>query len=103
MKVLELRKVVFGFFHIPCVCTVLDHLFGIRLGALEMCHVLVHRGLPTVVDHDSTNCTIDELFADCALPTPPGSHHCGDLDPYRTIGRTSVFFLSPLALNDFGK
>ena len=30
-------------------------------------------------------------------------HHCGDLDPYRTIGRTSVVFLSHPALNDFGK
>ena len=30
-------------------------------------------------------------------------HHCGDADPSRTIGRTSVVFLSPLALNDFGK
>ena len=30
-------------------------------------------------------------------------HHCGDPDPYRTIGRTSVVFLSLLALNDFGK
>ena len=58
--------------HIPCVCTVLDHLFGMRLGALEMCHVLVHRELPTVVDHDSTNCTIDEVFSDWVLPTPPG-------------------------------
>ena len=68
-----------------------------------MCHVLVHRGLPTVVDHDSTNCTIDEVFSDWALPAPPGPHLCGDPDPYRTIGRTSVVFLSPLALNDFGK
>ena len=47
--------------------------------------------------------TIDEAFADCALPTPPGPHHCGDPDPSRTIGLTSVVFLSPLALSDSGK
>ena len=54
-EAVQLRKIVFGLFHIPCVCTVLDHLFGVRLGTLEMCHVLVHRGLPTIVDNDSTN------------------------------------------------
>ena len=30
-------------------------------------------------------------------------HPCGDPDPYRTIGRTSVVFSSPPALNVFGK
>ena len=30
-------------------------------------------------------------------------HHCGDPDPSRTKGRMSVVFLSPLALNVFGK
>ena len=47
--------------------------------------------------------TIDEAFADCALPTPPGPHHCGDLDPFRTIGPTSVDFSSHPALNDSGR
>ena len=37
------------------------------------------------------------------LPTPPGPHHCGDLDPFRTIGQTSVDFSNHLALNVFGK
>ena len=44
--------------------------------------------------------TIDEVFSDCALPTP---HPFGDPDPSGTIGRMSVVFLSPLALNVFGK
>ena len=30
-------------------------------------------------------------------------HHCGDPDPSRTGGQTSVVFLTPLALNVFGK
>ena len=41
LKVLQLRE-FFGFSHIPRVCTVLDHSFGVRLGALDMCHALVH-------------------------------------------------------------
>ena len=43
MRVLQSREFVFGFSlsFIPGVCTVLDHLFGVRLGALEMCYVLV--------------------------------------------------------------
>ena len=47
--------------------------------------------------------TIDEVFSDCALLTPQGPHHCGDSDPSRTIGLTSVVFLSPLAPSDSGK
>ena len=39
--------------------------------------------------------TIDEVFTDCALPTPPGPHHCGDPDPSRTTGLTSVDFSTP--------
>ena len=46
---------------------------------------------------------IDEVFSDGALPTPPAPHHCGDPDPSRTIGLTSVAFLSPLATSDSGK
>ena len=69
VKVLQLRKIVFGFFRIPCVCTVLDHLFGVRLGALEMCHVLVHWGLRTVVDHDATNFTKTVSLCDVWLCT----------------------------------
>ena len=43
MKALQLREFVFGFSLslIPGVCTVLDHFFGVRLGALEMCCVLM--------------------------------------------------------------
>ena len=48
--------------------------------------------------------TVDEVFSDCALPTPPGpTHHCGDPDPSRTIGLMSVVLLSPLAPSDSGK
>ena len=47
--------------------------------------------------------TIDEVFSDCALPTPPGPTPLWDADPYRTFWRTSVVFLSLLALNDLGK
>ena len=25
----------------PCICTIFDHMFGIRFGALEMCYILV--------------------------------------------------------------
>ena len=39
--------------------------------------------------------TIDEPFADCALPTPPGLHHCGDPDRFQTTGLTSVGSLNP--------
>ena len=42
LKVLQLRKVVIGFSHIPSVCTVLDRFFGVRLSALEIGYVLVH-------------------------------------------------------------
>ena len=31
------------------------------------------------------------------------AHHCGDLDPLRTIGQTSADFSNHLALNVFGK
>ena len=37
------------------------------------------------------------------MPTPPAPHHCGDPDPSRTIGRTSVVFISLLAPIDSGK
>ena len=36
--------------------------------------------------------TIDEVFADCSLPSPPGSTPLWDLDPSRTVGLTSVDF-----------
>ena len=48
--------------------------------------------------------TIDEAFMDRILLTPPGPPlHCGDLDPFRTIGPTSADFSIHLALNAFGK
>ena len=47
--------------------------------------------------------TTDEAFMDSILPTPLGPHHCGDLDPLWTIGRTSVDFSNHLALSDPGK
>ena len=47
--------------------------------------------------------TIDEVFSDCALPTPPGPHHCGDPDPSRTNGQTSVDFSNHRVLNVSGK
>ena len=48
--------------------------------------------------------TIDEAFADCALPTPSGSpHHCGDPDPSRTIGRLVWFSSNHPVLNVSGK
>ena len=34
--------------------------------------------------------TIDEAFADCTLPTPPGPTRCGDPDRSPTTGETSV-------------
>ena len=45
----------------------------------------------------------DEAFADCALPTPPGSTLLWDLDPFWTIGRMSGVFWSHLVLRNFGK
>ena len=47
--------------------------------------------------------SIDEGFADCALPTPLGPHHCGVPDPFRTIGRTIVVFLSHPVLSASGR
>ena len=48
--------------------------------------------------------TIDEAFSDCALPTPPGPpHRCGDPDPFRTTGQTSVDFSNHRVPNVFGK
>ena len=35
--------------------------------------------------------TIDDVVSDFVLPTPPALQHYGDPDPYRTVGRTSVF------------
>ena len=46
--------------------------------------------------------TIDEAFSDCALPTPRAPHRCGDPDPFRTTGQTSVDFPNHLVLNAFG-
>ena len=34
-------KLFFGFFHISCVCTAIDHLVWIRFGALEKYYVLL--------------------------------------------------------------
>ena len=34
--------------------------------------------------------TIEEAFADCAIPTPP-VHHCGDLDRSQTTGLTFLW------------
>ena len=34
-------KLFFTLSSFPCICTVFDHIFGIRLGALEMCYILV--------------------------------------------------------------
>ena len=45
----------------------------------------------------------DEAFMDSILPTPPAPHHCVDLDPFRTLGPTSVDFSNRLALSDPGK
>ena len=47
--------------------------------------------------------TIDGAFSDCALPTPPGPHRCGDQVPFRTIGQASVDFSNHRALIDLGK
>ena len=47
--------------------------------------------------------TIDEAFTDTTLPAPRAPHHCGDLDPFRTIGQTSVDFLNHRVLIDSGK
>ena len=47
--------------------------------------------------------TIDEVFSECLAYAARSPRHGGEPDPSRTIGRTSVFFLSLLALNDFGK
>ena len=47
--------------------------------------------------------TIDEAFADCALPSPPGSTPLWDPDPSRTTGQTSVDFSNHPALNVSGR
>ena len=47
--------------------------------------------------------TIDEVFADCALPSPRGSTPLWDPDPSRTTGQTSVGFLNHPALSVSGK
>ena len=44
--------------------------------------------------------TIEEAFLDSIFSTPPGP---GDLDPFWTIGPTSVDFSNCLALSDPGK
>ena len=71
VKVLQMREFVFCFslFFIPCVCTVPDHLFGIRLGALEMCCVLVRWGcLPPLWITNPTNLpNTDSLCCVCFL------------------------------------
>ena len=45
----------------------------------------------------------DEAFVDCALPTPPCPHHCGDLDPFWTNGETFADFSNRRVLTIFGK
>ena len=47
--------------------------------------------------------SIDEAFADCALPTPPALHHCGDLVRFQTTGLTSVDSLRHQVLIGIGK
>ena len=37
------------------------------------------------------------------ISTPRALHHCGDLDPFRTIGQTSTDFSNHQVLIDFGK
>ena len=47
--------------------------------------------------------TVDEAFADCALPTPPGPTPLWDLDPFRITEQTSVDFLNHQAPIDIGR
>ena len=51
--------------------------------------------------------TISVLSMKCSLIVPclrrRALHHCGDPDPSRTIGQTSVDFSNHLALNVSGK
>ena len=47
--------------------------------------------------------TIDEAYADCALPTPPGTPPLWDLDPFRPIGPTSADFSNHWVLTVLGK
>ena len=47
--------------------------------------------------------SVDEVFADCAMPAQLGPHHCRDPDPFRTVGRTFVDFLSHPVLSASGR
>ena len=56
LKALQIREIAFGVSHIPGAYTVLDHLFWVRLGALQKGLSLVALSLvPFFVDYDSTN------------------------------------------------
>ena len=52
---------------------------------------------------ETTSVPFYEAYMDSISPTAPGPHHCGDLDPFRTIGQTSADFSNHLALNAFRK
>ena len=54
-------------------------------------------------DNRNNVSTIDEAFADCALPMPPAPHQCGDLEQFQVSGRTFVDSSNLLILMDNGK
>ena len=47
--------------------------------------------------------TIDQSIWTVSCLRPQAPHHCGDLDPFWTIGQTSADFSNHLALNVFGR
>ena len=46
---------------------------------------------------------IEEAFADCALPMPPGPHYCGDRGRFRVRGQTCVDSSKPRIQMENGK
>ena len=54
-------------------------------------------------DNSNKISIIEEAFADCALPMPPGPRHCGEPDRFLAIGLTCVVSLSRLNPIDSGR
>ena len=52
---------------------------------------------------DKTSVLLAKLLCAVSCPRHRAPHRCGDLDPFRKIGPTSVDFSNRLALSDLGK
>ena len=73
--------------------------FPKKLTWLQVTSLVLHGG--TAVKTTSVLLTKQLWTVSC--PRHRGPHHCGELDPFRTLGPTSVDFSNHLALSDPGK